>query len=466
LKPIKDRKKELIKRFLTIQVCVGRGIDPTKHTVFAGGIILNIDSAVMTVVRTEVGKLLGCVEAANFSAQELEQLLLECAARNVKSGRGAQANATAALADFLTELPRRVRRFLVPFVIPGLRVENPPSGTHSITIGPCEICATADRLKQIFAGVRVPVRRQASAKHAFPTKGALIVPPDQTVAVVTVKTSSRFAAMEAQARLEEAYGFFVLHYDAVSGSLEPGGPLTRKPLISWQLHPALAPICAVATEPVDRDSSLRFSTGFDMLWHKGYDVDLSKAEPKLRGIDFFQRERELFGSYADTEMAVRIRAAFRWLARGLQARDPQTQFLDFAIALEAMFTAASSEYKISAIIRDSVSRVVAWPEPDKVRQLVSRLYGLRSGMVHQGSIAQFTQEISELYEIVVLCVWGLLAAGDHKDSYEKMLARLGIKLESYRQEPTVPVDTKSETCGFLAVINRIWQRLRRVEGTK
>jgi hypothetical protein len=123
------------------------------------------------------------------------------------------------------------------------------------------------------------------------------------------------------------------------------------------------------------------------------------------------------------------------------AREAETQFLNFAIALESLFTAPSSNYKISALIRDCVAKAASWSDPDEVKRLVSRLYGRRSGIVHQGIVAQFNREMEELHTVVVQCLGELLQAGDHRDSYAKMLSRLGLKLEDYQEDPTNSVET-------------------------
>jgi hypothetical protein len=440
MKKVSNRKSDLAKLFQELQACVATGIDPFKHTVLGKSAILNIDASKINNVRKEVGKLLACEEASTFTAQELEQLLLETAAAHVTPGNTAQANAASAVADFVVQLNNRVKPYFVPFVTPGLRVGVMPPGMTAFRIGACEFSSDPKRLRQIFRAIEIPVRFRVRHRHAFPKDGYLVLPKGETVAVVQVETSSRYATIEAQALLEEAYGFFVLHQDAVADT-GPGGSSTRMPLLSWQYSPALAPTCRIATGPATIPSQYRFGTGFDQLWHKGYEIDLLTMEPKLGAIGFFTLEQELFSSHAQTEMAGRIRTALRWLARAIQAHQAETQFLNFAIALESLFTAPSSNYKISAIIRDCVAKAASWSDSDEVRRLVSKLYGRRSGIVHQGIVTQFIQEMEELHTIVVQCLGELLQAGDHRDGYESMLNRLGLHLADYLQEdPATPVE--------------------------
>ncbi len=310
MKLISNRKTELRKVFEALQQCVATGIDPNKHTFLGGSATLNVDAKTMRGVSKEVGKLLGCVEGASFAAQELQQLLLQTAAQNIQTGRATSANAAAATTDFIAQLGRRVRRYLVPFVTPGLRISALPPSLTLFRIGVCELSSDPKRLRQIFRAIKVPIRFRVRQRHAFPKGGTLVLPKGATIAVSEVTTSTRFATVEAQARLEEAYGYFVLYYDAVA-THGPGGPTTRRPLISWQHRPALAPMCRVAAEPTTVASQLRFGQGFDQLWHKGYDVDLVAAEPQLRALGFFKHERQLFDTDAKSEMAGRIRTALR-----------------------------------------------------------------------------------------------------------------------------------------------------------
>lgn len=259
-----------------------------------------------------------------------------------------------------------------------------------------------------------------------------------------VTTSTGFATSAALASLEEAYGYVVLFYDALS---TPGskGARSRMPLVSWQRRPAFAPLCRVATEPTTMPSMLRFGVGFDQLWHEGYDVDVSAAEPRLRALGFFEKERELFDSHAQTDMAGRIRTALRWLCRALQEWEPETRFLDLAIALEALFTAPSADYKISALIRDCVGNAVHCSNPGEIRRLMSRLYGRRSGIVHQGFLTQFYGEVEDLYVIAVQCLHELLEAGDHRRGYQDMLKRLGLDLRAYRHDKPQGDPTEDNT---------------------
>ena len=261
VKNLINRKQELLKLFAALQQCRGTSIDPKKHNVLTQHAILNVDIQTMTKVRKEVAKLLEYDECTAFSHQELEQGLLESAAFCLDTNRRQQENAPAATEAFFRYVSRARRKYLVPFVTSGFRIENPSHTLPGLIIGSCEFCADTKRLKEVFSAIRVQVRSQASAKHTFPDKGTLVVPVDQTIAVVEVETSSGFASVEAYARLEEAYGFFVLHYDAVSGSREPGGSLTRMPLVSWQSRPALVPVCSVAMEPIDLEFHAPVSDG-------------------------------------------------------------------------------------------------------------------------------------------------------------------------------------------------------------
>ena len=273
MKKVANRKSELTKLFNKLQACVATGVDPAKHTVLGKSAILSIDASTITNVRKEVGKLLACEEASTFTAQELEQLLLETAAAHVTSGSTAQANAANAEKDFVAQLSNRVKPYLVPFVTSGLRVGAMPNGMTAFRIGACEFSSDPKRLRQIFRAIGIPVHFRVRHLHAFPKGGDLVLPKGKTVAVVKVEASSCYATIEAQAQLEEAYGFFVLHQDAVADT-GPGGSSTRMPLLSWQFSPALAPTCRIAMGPTTIPSRFRFGTGFDQLWHKGYDIDL------------------------------------------------------------------------------------------------------------------------------------------------------------------------------------------------
>ena len=179
------------------------------------------------------------------------------------------------------------------------------------------------------------------------------------------------------------------------------------------------------------------------MWHRGYNVDLTDAEAKLKKVEFFEREQELFHSHATTEMSRRIRRALRWLTRALQVREGETQFLNLAIALESVFTPPSADYKIGALLSDCVSKVASWENPKEVQRLVKALYGRRSGIMHQGSISQFIREIEHAHFIVVQCLGELLKASDHLSSYDDMLQRLGLNLEDYREDRFAEIGTES-----------------------
>src|SRR2546423_14171538 len=155
MKTINNRKSELLKRFMTVQQCVGDDIDPTKHKVMTEQAILNIDAATMGEVKKEVKKLLDCSEGAAFTAQELEQMLLETAAMCIQQGKTARDNAAAATTAFLAQITHRTRRYLVPFALLGLRLGHLPPDMSSLRIGVCELCADIKCLKDIFAAIEV-----------------------------------------------------------------------------------------------------------------------------------------------------------------------------------------------------------------------------------------------------------------------------------------------------------------------
>jgi hypothetical protein len=446
MKSITNRRSVLTKLFGALQQCTvtATSIDPNKHTILSQNAILSLDAKTMTAVRKEVVKLRGCSEGASFTVEELEQLLLVTAAQSIQSTRSDQGNASAAIADFIAQLARRVGRYLVPFATPGLRMRPLPTPHESFRIGSCEFSSNPKRARRIFNAIRIPTKFLVKQQHAFPKQGTLVLPKGGTIAIVEVTTSTGFATSAALGSLEEAYGYFVLFYDAVS-TLRSKGARPRMPLVSWQRRPGLAPLCRVATEPTAIPSMLRFGVGFDQLWHEGYDVDVLAAQPRLRALGFFEKEQELFHSYAQTDMAGRIRTALRWLCRSLQEWEPETRFLDLAIALEALFTAPSADYKISALIRDCVGNAVRWSNPEEIRPLMSRLYGRRSGIVHQGSLTQFYGEIEDLYVIAVQCLHELLEAGDHRGGYQDMLKRLGLDLGAYRHDEPQGASTEDKT---------------------
>ena len=455
MKTITNRTQLLQALFKKLQSCRGQASDPRKHSILTHTSILNIDAQLMLDVKREIGRLLDCQECNCFTAQELENIILESAALTASIDRTEQQNSQEALKLFCSRIAKRRQSYLVPFATPGLHITNFPAHRPFLQIGSCKLCTNIDVIKGVFSKIGVPVGANSSKSHAFPLQEMLVVPAGETIAIVEVSSSSRYATIEAYAFLEESYGFFALHYDAISED-GPTGPTTRMPLASWQNRHSLAPTCRIAMEPTDLNPFLRFGYGFDTLWHKGYDIDLTKAEPKLVGINFFTLEQELFVTYSNTEMACRIRTALRWLTRALQTYESETKFLNFAIALESLFTAPSSDYKINKLIKDCVAAAASWSDTKKVSQLAGNLYGRRSGIVHQGLIEQFVTEIDDLHQIVVQCIGETLAAGYHRGSYQQMISCFKLKLDDYRQEEADPCPAQ-RTClpfAFLGSIAR------------
>ena len=74
--------------------------------------------------------------------------------------------------------------------------------------------------------------------------------------------STYFAVEKATGQLEEAYGFFLLHVDAVATD-GPGGPNARQPLLSWQQRGQLAPSVRIATGAIGLPPQYRMGSGLE-----------------------------------------------------------------------------------------------------------------------------------------------------------------------------------------------------------
>jgi hypothetical protein len=169
MKSITNRRPVLTKLFGALQQCTvaATSIDPNKHTILSQEAILSLDAKTMVAVRKEVVKLRDCSEGASFAVEELEQLLLVTAAQNIRSTRSGQGNASAATADLIAQLARRVQRYLVPFATPGLRMRRLPTRLEPFRVGSCEFSSDPKRVRRIFNAIRVPTRFLVKQEHAF-----------------------------------------------------------------------------------------------------------------------------------------------------------------------------------------------------------------------------------------------------------------------------------------------------------
>lgn len=121
-----------------------------------------------------------------------------------------------------------------------------------------------------------------------------------------------------------------------------------------------------------------------------------------------------------TEMEKRLLAAMQWAGRATVDTRLEEAFLLFAIALESLIMELSSEGELSYRLKMRVAHLVGAQSNTVVRQVIkdniSRLYSLRSAIVHKGEVQVDDQDVADIRLYAKECIVRILT----KEPFTKM----------------------------------------------
>jgi hypothetical protein len=113
----------------------------------------------------------------------------------------------------------------------------------------------------------------------------------------------------------------------------------------------------------------------------------------------------------------RLISAIRWAGKGSITRNRENAFIFYAIALEALLLGQTHKEQLSYKLRLRVAHLLGLKNSSrsKIRDRVSKLYSIRSKIVHCGSNKLSQSDLEELRIITQSCIIRLLSDPIFKD---------------------------------------------------
>lgn len=166
--------------------------------------------------------------------------------------------------------------------------------------------------------------------------------------------------------------------------VSPSGPRTRN---TWAAHPSAGG--ELVWSDLAPSDELRVA-GFDVNSERGVECGAARASA-------------LLVSTKRTDFEDRIVTAITWAGRATVEHRRDAAFISFAIALESLLTKPSSKVGVSDRFRLRTAHLVGRSPAARrtILEMMSRLYELRSALVHSGDAGELTKsDLSTISHIV------------------------------------------------------------------
>jgi len=213
------------------------------------------------------------------------------------------------------------------------------------------------------------------------------------LATIVVRASDAIAARRiALARLRQTIdivNFFAAHFDVPRhrdgrAFVPPDGPRIAAP---W------------AVQQVDAQGG-RWSTDSHPSESRVVAFDTSSPRAKECGV---ARVHKLLAGEERSDLEQRLLMALSWAGRATTELRPDQAFVFHSIALEAILTSTRNRGRVTDRFRHGVTLVIGGSAEHRqeVYELVSRLYALRSEIVHSGDAVDFDEaDLRTMHEVV------------------------------------------------------------------
>jgi hypothetical protein len=143
-------------------------------------------------------------------------------------------------------------------------------------------------------------------------------------------------------------------------------------------------------------------------------ISLVELTPKLAERNGFGRIKDILASTERNSFERRLLTAFRWAGRATVTERREDAFLLYAVALESLLLPTEQSAELSYRLRLRCAHLLGLtPEArERLVKRVGRLYGLRSRIVHSGSIDVTDADLSEIRHLAKNAIVALLVEPD------------------------------------------------------